>query len=398
MHNLLLRNRLAAIVLMMLCCTQISKAQISCNAPTFAFYGLGNVFNDPNGVHQSIYKLEIAAPGAATVDTNNEILGVPNVNMTGLAIADLGNGLSFYSSSTNFSQALDLHTTVHRYDGSAWSVSYVDSLFPFSTNNIAGNGAFLYFHNSFGYSSSSAKRPGVIRRFTGSGFTTLMVDSTDTVSYTVRDIAVDDSGNIYYFTGNDTSNRAKTTHLKVMSPAGVLLQNVPIVIDSPNLAGCFFQNNTLWIHAAGSNVVNPYMRPITLSGSSLTLGAMVSIPRPLLGYRINPNNVTYSYLAFDDMASCTNTSFVVPTGVLEKNASASGLAVYPNPASGAFSVRMPTSGNYSIQVFNALGQCCYTAQTQEAIYTIPCSHFSKGLYHIRVSSAEKEYASCILID
>ena len=216
-----------------------TNAQIQCDTDPFAFYGVGNTFGN-SGYYNAIYELRITNAGVV-VDTANEILAPSGVTLHGLAVANLGSGQHFYSIQEKYTLNNIFIREVYKYNGSAWSVIYTDSTSPFPTGNAAGNGNYLYYHNVRTFPGASVNWPAAIQRFTGSGFVTLLLDSSYTTNYPVADIAVDDSGNVYYFTGDDTVNRSKVTHLNVMSPAGALLQSVPVTIDGPGLFGCFFK-------------------------------------------------------------------------------------------------------------------------------------------------------------
>ncbi len=341
----------------------ISFAQsVNCTAGNQIIYGLGNAPGGSNG--RTVYSLtksgsSITYNGVFT--TNNVPAGLS------LAIADLGDGAKFYTH-TNSGEII-------KYTGTTWQTVYTttDTFF-----NSAGNGNFLYFHSTRLNASTHNK----IARFDGTNLTTLWNDQT--VYSPVADIAVDDNGNVYFFTG---ATPYDVNTLNIMSPTGVMLKQIPLSFDGFTGYGVCFLDDKLNVFFTGSNSTYPnQMLPIVISGNTATLGAGVAIPQPVIGTSTNGPIL----LSMVDIASCSSANIVLSNTDLETPVN---LNVFVR--NNQLNIISELKGDAT--VFNALGQKTgYLMISNYNVNQMDISGYAPGVYCVNLNFGGRTITKKIL--
>jgi hypothetical protein len=71
--------------------------------------------------------------------------------------------------------------------------------------------------------------------------------------------------------------------------------------------------------------------------------------------------------------------------------------LFPNPASNHFTIEFADEGNYSVEIFNAVGQKIIAQEFSTADglsqFEIPLNNFSNGIYFVTIKKAGTEFAS-----
>jgi len=99
---------------------------------------------------------------------------------------------------------------------------------------------------------------------------------------------------------------------------------------------------------------------------------------------VGNHDIVYS---FTDENTCTNSSLqsvVVSDCLGFEDAHSDGLfSIYPNPTSGSFVIETPSSGNYLMQIYDALGQkVVKSTLSNKTNYSIDINTLSSGIYYI----------------
>ena len=71
--------------------------------------------------------------------------------------------------------------------------------------------------------------------------------------------------------------------------------------------------------------------------------------------------------------------------------------VYPNPNSGVFNVQMSKFENVQMKIYNLYGECIHQQICTSAHQQIDVRGFSKGVYHLRVTSGNSIINKKIII-
>ena len=99
----------------------------------------------------------------------------------------------------------------------------------------------------------------------------------------------------------------------------------------------------------------------------------------------------------------TGTDSCAIIGVNTLTPGASGLAVYPNPSNGIFSVNFNanTKDNYQVIVTNTLGEMVYKEMlngfTGQFLKKIDIAEFGKGVYMVSVTNSGNETVRKVMI-
>jgi len=77
--------------------------------------------------------------------------------------------------------------------------------------------------------------------------------------------------------------------------------------------------------------------------------------------------------------------------------------VYPNPSRGKFQLKISNQQlakdkEYTIEVYNLIGEKIYTTKTQQQTFDIDISNSTKGMYFIRMTDGENFYSEKIVIE
>lgn len=82
------------------------------------------------------------------------------------------------------------------------------------------------------------------------------------------------------------------------------------------------------------------------------------------------------------------------TGISEMNLQ-NGFAVYPNPARDFININSSTNENYSVEIFNAIGENIYSV-TQFANCKLPVANWNSGLYFIQIRTEKNFFVQKII--
>lgn len=331
-----------------------AHAQIACDA--LHFHGQGS----PG------YRLYDLVLSGNTVTIAGETQ-MPEQFALGLAIADLGEGNAFYS--YGYGEGI-----LRAVDGT-WENVFPDTLV---RHNAAGNGASLYFQSNRTTSGTSANR---IDRFDGTSSTVIWDDNS--LYQSVADLAVDDDGRVYIFTG---SAPFQTERLSILSPEGQVLAELPIAFNGANAYGCFLVDSTLYVGFGPSNPDFPdELVPISLTNGTAVMGEPIAMPTPVVG--TTPNGPIY--LQFTDLASCASSGIALSTEALMRPVAVPEIAY--DPVQQALTVRSPLARNGQVHVLDALGRMVLSVRMQAA-QTLDMAAWPAGVYVVSVVEAGERVA------
>lgn len=375
MKKFALRNGLYLIALLL--APSISIAQLLCGPGQF--YAIGN---GANSVPSAIYRLQNSGGTITIPNLLSPIAALPNTNQMSLAIADFGDGKKLYSH-----YKVGTVNRILRLDGSAWSVAFSDSSNEYTITNAAGNGAYLYFH-----ASRTNLWPGLIKRFVGNAMVTIWQDSV--TSLPVGDIAVDNSGNVYFFSGvGNMVNR-----LNIISPTGAIIDTLPISFNASNSYGCFFDNDLLHVaFGANSSIYPNKLIPFSISSGQVVMGLPMNMPNPVIGS--TPN--TTIRLNMLDLASCGSANINLQGGGTTQTSEIPDpidWQIFPVPASQVLNINWnDNQANQlaDIKIFDLQGRLLKSWSNQGKETSIPISNFSPGIYWVEIvignTSARKKW-------
>lgn len=341
-----------------------SKAQIDCSPGVF--YGMGS--------DRAVYPMTISG---STITLGTPVTSSVSNSRYGLAIADLGTGNKFYSSGTN-SVALDYD--ILEYDGMSWQTSMVNP-YPNAIHNAAGRGIYLYYHFIGSSSSSGGFRHSRIMAYGNGILDTIYADTT--VFQKVADIAVDNSGNVYFFSGTIPFPNTDVSQLNVISSSGNLLGTFPVTFNGDNAYGCFIENNILYVGLGPGNPVNPNtLLPINLSGATPTLGTPLPMPHPIIGGTIGQP----IFLTFSDLASCASEeTFISNPGEVV----ADEVTLYPNPVTDHLNIYKDDLGTSLLNIFDATGRIVLSETLNAKNTMVDLQDLPKGVYTVQTISGNK---------
>jgi len=316
--------------------TRLSPEGVTCNQNSFwAIYG------------NQIYGFSLIG----NTVTNNGSIG----NSAGASLAfcnNLDGGSytpTFYSNST-FSRAA-------YYNGTGWTTCAAHP--KWGLFNAGGNLGYLYFtaHDTNTYMGVG------IARYDGTAYNLVYTLPDTTRAVTVADVTVDDYGNVWFFTGSETTLITDT--LNVISPSGGFIKKYPFVLNTYNAYGCFMLNGILYIGLGGSNPNHPNtLIPVTINENTVMAGDPISMP----------------VVAYADLASCNAGS---PFAINENEATP-GFGVYPNPVKDILRIGFGANASASarIRIYNQLGVIVFEKQEAFPGETIDLSACPAGIYYL----------------
>jgi hypothetical protein len=286
------------------------------------------------------------------------------VTDNGSVIPAIGGSLAYCNNLDGGSYTPTFYTnsTITRaafYNGTGWTTC---SAPPTSwIVNTGGNGDFLYFtsHDSVTHDLIG------ITRYNGSAYTNIYTIADTGRAITVADLAVDDAGNVWFFTGTHATLISDT--LNVMSPSGQLLKQFPFLYNTDNAYGCFMLNGILYIGLGGSNPDHPNtLIPVTINSNSAVAGIPIQLP-------------SESYM---DLASCNAGS---PLAIGE-NSEMPGFSVYPNPSQDLLHIVFtnPSGQVPTIRLYNDIGSIVFEKIMRKENETLDISRLPSGIYFLRV--------------
>lgn len=108
-------------------------------------------------------------------------------------------------------------------------------------------------------------------------------------------------------------------------------------------------------------------------------------------------NGTYKVMLSGNGCAAEYSECVTVNNVGIDVAEAVNIELYPNPNNGRFTMNMPM-GNYSLEVFSAVGQLVYVSSLQgSSNHVIDLGNVTKGVYTLRLSNAEQTRSQRIII-
>lgn len=336
-------------ILTLLTCFNLlsANAQITCAANTF--YGFGNDLN--------VHKYTISGN---TITHNGIVTQYAGFSHLGLAIANLDGSNTFYTSKTSATVLYDFE--VMKYISGNWESIYTDN---HARLNAAGRGNYLYFQDMF--NSIGPQYLNRIERFDGTNMTTIWTDPN--VATAVGDLAVDDSGNVYFFTGGFDG---VVSSLNVVSPIGEILHSFPISFPGTGAFGCFISGSTIYVGFALQSTTYPNkLLPITIVDGTAVIGTPLTIPTITIG--TGPNGSINLYLS--DLESCS------PTNLLGTSSYQSNHQMNVYASNNQLTILSNHSG--SVIIYNALSQKTSNFIVNENIEKhIDISSYASGLYFV----------------
>ena len=90
------------------------------------------------------------------------------------------------------------------------------------------------------------------------------------------------------------------------------------------------------------------------------------------------------------IANATTTVNTAPPTSIVDNGENSAFAIYPNPNSGTFSVKLPND-NSTIVVRNVIGQVVFSKTVNSTIETIQLNDVNSGVYFITSGNVTKRF-------
>lgn len=314
-----------------------------------SFWAYGN-----QSIDEYVINGNTVSKTGAKIDKANTVSGIAFVNNL--------NGNAF--SPTLYSADL---VKPYYYDGTGW-IAASDSL-PEFILNPGGSGNFLYyvFYNQLTTSKS-------ILRYNGSGFKNIYSYLPGVIP-TIADLAVDNQGNVWTFTGlND--NKLHTDSLLEISPFGKVINRYAFSFNSVHAYGCFTQNNTIYIGLGSDNPDNPSsLVPVTIENGIVKAGKAI----PFVG-------------DYSDLAAC-NAGNPLAINELDEQ---KGFTIFPNPVKDHINIITPKNytekANISIysicgqklieQVFDSLKDLCGAS--------INLSSLQQGVYILTITTKTQQ--------
>lgn len=281
----------------------------------------------------------ICSPNSFWAYGNNSIdefiINGNNITKTGLSI-DKGNTVSGIAFCNNldgnaFSPTMYSADLVkpEYFDGTGWKNSTVTV--PEFILNPGGNGDYLYY---VFYNQAVGTRE--ILRYTGTEFKYIFTYSPDIIP-TIADLAVDDKGNVWTFTGKN-DNKLHTDSLYQISPSGQLLNKYPLSFNSVHAYGYFILNKIFYIGLGTDNADNPSsLVPITIENGKVKIGTAI----PFVG-------------EYSDLAACNAGD---PLAISEIDDQAL-ITIFPNPSNDFIYIKTTESftGNAEMSISTLTGQ------------------------------------------
>lgn len=90
----------------------------------------------------------------------------------------------------------------------------------------------------------------------------------------------------------------------------------------------------------------------------------------------------------------------LPTGITQLVNAEEEVEIFPNPSNGIFSIHSPAlnSEEQFIEIYNMLGEKIYsTLNSKQGTYSVDISHYSKGIYYVKLYKGEKICTKKIIV-
>ncbi len=254
------------------------------------------------------------------------------------------------------------------YNGTAW-VNTSANAAPDKIFNCGGNGNYLYY---ILYDSTSTSR-GVVR-FNGTSLSPVWSWGPGRRS-SVGDLAVDQAGNVWFFTGPTGSGAVISDSLYVVTPGGQLLMQYAANLNTTACYGMMLLNSTLYLAFGPAHPQTPNaLLPLVLNTGTVSAGVAIPMPSSSTGYA--------------DLESCNPGSPLA----LAEGGKVVDLMLYPNPVTTTLTVYLPPTltAEAVLSIQDAQGRIVYEQRRLKGKETgrheINCSHFAPGNYMVSIHS------------
>ena len=164
-----------------------------------------------------------------------------------------------------------------------------------------------------------------------------------------------------------------------------------------------------------NNFVSTTAFVYTLSGTSLQVQSTAQVPATLMwdfgnGSTSTSANAATTYTANGTYvvsliaaSQClTDTAYLVlnitETGLRSISLTSVEITAYPNPTKGLFRINLPSATEAKLQVFDASGKEVFVNEHFYGNQNIDLSDFDKGLYLVKVSAADKELQTRVMVE
>lgn len=291
---------------------------------------------------------------------NNGIVATYPNSLTGIAIAS--NLIGGPANQTLYGADYNNLDSLYSLDSNGWNAITIPP--GIGLLNGTGSNNMLYFQS---YSNFVFGKE--IISFDGAVFDT--VYSLSAVEYfTSFDIASDANNNIYFII-NDTAN-AHGDFLNVVSPAGILIHQYAISLNTFALNGMFISGNTLYLAYGQGTAYNYVLLPVTFGTNNAIFGTAI----PFLSGSF-------------DLASC-NPGLPLGINTIDEN---NYFSVFPNPfnTSSDLNIELGKTDFYSIDIFDIHGRkitTVFRGMLMQGNQKIPIKlpDVSSGIYVCKIQS------------
>lgn len=111
-------------------------------------------------------------------------------------------------------------------------------------------------------------------------------------------------------------------------------------------------------------------------------------------YLINGASENYTVLYYSSLATPCGKPQPMSINEFDKDK----ISIYPNPAADEIQIQLPTNDNYSLQMYNALGQLVKSKAVTTNKTSIAVSDLPNGVYYISISGEGLTYHKQLVIE
>lgn len=364
--------------LMLISVSLFAQAQLP-DCTKSEFYAVGNAGDEWGRVTMK-FNLEsptgpVSYNGStqAVVDMAPDGPFIPNSaqfpNPMGLAISDFGEGPQFYASTMSFANDI---FQVAKYDGTNWDV-VIPEIF---SHQIGGRGQHLYLQT---HPIAGHVETDIIYHFDGEEVVMIRESQGDDDRIIAADIAVDENGNAYIFTGNVVESPGVADTLHIINPEGETLAEYPVNLSVMGSSGAFFMYDTLYLFFGPYN----YLVPVQVIDNQVIVGNQIPVPKVFIETVFGPNGTfDVFFMALDADACYTDNLSANEVFMLRKS------MVYPNPVKDK--LFFESDGLIDrIEVFNMAGSSMFTKELRKHSGEIDVRFLPAGTYLLSIISGGK---------
>jgi hypothetical protein len=321
------------------------ESGIPCKPNTFwAISDSGNVLEFQLNGNTVVYK------GIVVSSSNSPVKGSALAfgnNITG----NLFNP-TFYSSDIDF--------IGYYFNGFSWVAMNESSSCPLYNATAIDNNLYYQFN---GYS------PYCITKYNGLNYS--QIYSSDSLAFSVADLAVDNIGNIWTFT-TDSLSSLFTKYVMVLSSTGTVLKYYNFIFNTLNAYGCFLLNNILYIGLGSYNPIYPNtLLPLSFTSNSVFIGTPISMPAT----------------KFSDLASCEPG---VPAAIFKADIKDLLFDITPDPVIDFLHFRYKSNDiKIEINILNLEGHIIKTISNKGKDLSIDLSNLSSGVYFFQLKTEKR---------